>query len=283
MYIGGPVRGNSPAIGPKCALAYDCQNQVGNRGRMSEIFPYVRTLVLTKLGDLKIPGARFKEEEMAVQVMERISPIIREADINDIVDEVVFSSELFDYMIAAEVIIEETERFAGSYYVYDLSRYAKFRDKFLSGDPIYAAAQRIGGRYYPDVFSGYRAHIQESTAAPPDEQIEGVDDLVVPASDRVVSLNHNQVSELDGQATEVIDLVWAQNAIEGAPGLRERILGQLKAGRELIRAGEFRLYLLQVTLIETLKWLADNYAKEAIGVLAVELLKALARHLGVDL
>ena len=104
----------------------------------------------------------------------------------------------------------------------------------------------------------------------------------VPASDRVVTFSDNQVDELENQATEVIEAVTSQNQVADTPGLREIILGQLKAGRELIKAGSFKLYVLEITLVETLRFLATRYEREAIGGLAAALITALAKHIGVD-
>ncbi|MEG3173201.1 hypothetical protein U1708_13355 [Sphingomonas sp. ZB1N12] len=106
--------------------------------------------------------------------------------------------------------------------------------------------------------------------------------LPAPASDRVVTFSDNQITELDEKATAVIDAVSAQNQIDGVPGLRELVLGQLKAGRELLRAGSFRLYFLELTLIETLRMLAKRYEKEAIGGLASTLIAALLKHIGIE-
>jgi len=250
---------------------------------MSEIDPYIKTLVLTKFQDLKIPGERYNEVEIAVQVMNRVSSVIHDYEVDDIAVDSTIASDFFDDLIRSEVIVREVERFAGDYYIYIPSRYIKYREKELADNPIHAASKRIGARYYPDVFSGYRKHISEAGETPVNESQENTENLVVPASDRIVSLNHNQVQELDKQASDVIDLVSAQNAIEGSLGLRERIIGQLKAGRELIRSGEFRLYLLEISLVETLRWLADKYAKDAIGVLALDLMKTLAKKLGIEL
>lgn len=103
-----------------------------------------------------------------------------------------------------------------------------------------------------------------------------------PASDRIVSFSDNQSFDLDQMTSEVIEAVSVQNQIDGAPGLREIVLGQLKAGRELIRAGSSRLYLLELTLIHTLQFLVRRYEREAIGGLASALIVVLLKHIGMD-
>ena len=105
---------------------------------------------------------------------------------------------------------------------------------------------------------------------------------IVPASDRIVTLNHNEVSEFEERTSEIIECAEKLNQIDDMVGLREVIVGQLRAGRELVRAGSFKLYVLQVTLIDTLTFLAKRYESEAIGALAAALLTALLQNFGIS-
>ncbi|MEL7728532.1 hypothetical protein AAG612_03240 [Citromicrobium bathyomarinum] len=102
-----------------------------------------------------------------------------------------------------------------------------------------------------------------------------------PASDRIVRLDHNQISELDDEIKTLVDEVESLNSIDGPDGFRNLIVGQLKAGRALIDEGVFRLYSIQVTLVNALTFLAKRYENELIGSLATSLLTALAIHLGI--
>lgn len=103
-----------------------------------------------------------------------------------------------------------------------------------------------------------------------------------PASDRVVKFSDNQISDLEDRSSELIKAVERQNSLDGISGLRELVAGQLKAGRELIRSGCVRIYILEITMIELLRFLAKRYEREAIGGLAATLLTALAKHIGID-
>ncbi len=107
-------------------------------------------------------------------------------------------------------------------------------------------------------------------------RIGSVRDIVeVPASDRIVSLTHNQVDETDRSLTNVIETLEADNGSPESPGMRERLLGQLKAGRELILSGQFRAYLLYEVLVRALDELIAKYGNPAIAELAKALLGAL--------
>ena len=104
-------------------------------------------------------------------------------------------------------------------------------------------------------------------------------DLEVPASDRIVRLNHNQVESAVQPVTELIDALEEDNGDPDQPGLRERLLGQIKAGRELIRAGEFRVYLLYEVLVRALGELIKRYKNPTITALANALLGAVVSQI----
>ncbi len=106
--------------------------------------------------------------------------------------------------------------------------------------------------------------------------------IPIPASDRIVQLNHNQVTELETPIAKVIDALQQDNGDAEQPGLRERLLGQVKAGRELITSGEFRAYLLYETLIRALGELISKYKNPTILALANALVSALLSQIFQD-
>jgi len=100
-----------------------------------------------------------------------------------------------------------------------------------------------------------------------------------PASDRVVTFSHNQVDEAVASFAPVIEALEADNGNPEQPGLRERILGQLRAGIELIRAGEFKAYLVYLTVVRGLGELIEKYGNPAIAKLADALLGAIVSQI----
>jgi len=238
---------------------------------MSDIDPYIKIMFFTDVSDLQISALRYRIDEISVKLLDQLEKVVVKRGAENVTDDAALAAELFDELAENNVFIQETERFAGTYYVYSSNNYKSYRDKVLRASEIYAASQRIGSRFFPDVLEGFRNFRYE-------ENGEGLPSVAfAPASNRLVSLQHNQVRDLDAHASKIIEAVSSQNQIDERPGFRELIIGQLKAGRELIRAGEFRLYLLQISLIETLNWLVRKYAKDLIGDLAVRLLEALTK------
>ena len=142
--------------------------------------------------------------------------------------------------------------------------------------------RELGGAWLERALEGIRRQVSELGSLDELSSKPRLTDFEAPASDRVVTFSDNEVANLDSQTSQIIDAVSAQNQIDGNPGLRELLLGQLKAGRELIRAGSCRIHLIELTLIETLKFLAKRYEREAIGGLAAALITAIAKHIGLD-
>jgi len=131
-------------------------------------------------------------------------------------------------------------------------------------------ASEIGGSFYPDVFAGFRG-------LNPHHHI-GLSDGILPASDRVVTLKHNQISELEEPIESLIIQLDADNGIPDEPGRKELLIGQIKAGRELLRAGTFKAYLLYATIIRALAELIEKYKDTAIAMVAASLVDLLVKN-----
>jgi hypothetical protein len=100
----------------------------------------------------------------------------------------------------------------------------------------------------------------------------------IPASDRVVTLSDNQQVDLETSTTELIEIVEKQNGVDGDQSLKQQIVGQLKAGRELVRAGVFKLALIEQTVLSVLGGLVEKYKDQAIGQAAKKLLDLLIEY-----
>lgn len=238
---------------------------------------YAVAYVLGATDQLHLADAYLRKEEIVNSLVEEISQYLVNFDIDKFLNSNEISLILFEALFQQGMFDAVEDGLAGSYLAYKSSRFPKFRDKFLSESPIHAVAERVGGRFYRDAFDNYirREVIGEEYGAGPESSS-------APASDRIVTFSDNQITDIEAQTDEVIKAVASQNQIDDNPGLREIILGQLKAGRELIRAGSFRLHVIEITLIETLNFLVKRYEREVIGGLAAALITALVKHIGID-
>jgi hypothetical protein len=134
----------------------------------------------------------------------------------------------------------------------------------------------------PRVFSNprYWSDLQEEIE--PSSEDEGMDlgQVIVPASDRLVSVSHNQYAAIDPPLAELVEAVERDNGLPDEPGFRERVLGHIRAGREFLRAGIFEARLFYMTMIVGLRMLSDKYKDHVIGAMASKLLELILDQLG---
>ncbi|WP_375403872.1 hypothetical protein [uncultured Sphingomonas sp.] len=241
---------------------------------MAEIYPYARTLLLQSQAQLPLSQGYVRRDEILAALEIYARKALGKYEVEELIDIQSLSISVLQELVSGQAVFETEEDFAGTYYMYSPSHYTQFRDKALKADKVFARSQVIGDRFYPDVFDGYKRSQGIGNVFP---------DLgFAPAANRVVSFSDNEISELDLKATEIIQAVSGQNQIAELPGLRELMIGQLQAGRELIRAGSTRIYLLELTLIQSLKFLIKRYQDQLIGGLASALLTALVKSIGID-
>lgn len=186
---------------------------------------------------------------------------------------------IIDALLKEGAISKTGDPYAGYWYRLNLAQKDKFAQTMFAAN---TATKRLRG--LPEAaFDRALQQIAEEDELSPLYVAQGdIADLtevisgeVVPAADRVVSLKHNQQAELENPLNDVISLVEHENSIDGEDGLRELVVGRLKAGRELLRAGIFSIRSLELTLIVGLKLLVEKYQDHAIGAIAGSLLDLL--------
>lgn len=138
----------------------------------------------------------------------------------------------------------------------------------------------LDGKWLSRALEGVRAKIEagDLDERSPASLSQDIADTV-PAADRVVTLQDNQKAELEDASTALIDAVEKENAIDGDTSLRQQILGQIKAGRELIRAQVLSVHLIYSTLMMALDALVKKYQNQALGYAAKKLLDLLIEHI----
>lgn len=115
---------------------------------------------------------------------------------------------------------------------------------------------------------------------------EGIDFLEdnIPASDRVVSLDHNSAAYKDATKAldELIETVRIDNEYgDRAPDEKEQLVASLTAGRRLLNAATIRLSAAYAILLPPLRYVADNFGKGAITAAGALALAAMVKLLGI--
>lgn len=240
---------------------------------MADIQPYVRTLYLRNMPKGGGMSAAFvRRDEVIEKLMAQMLAYLAEYEVSHRIDVLPIVDRLFSEMLGASCFAELADDFAGKYYQPVPDQIVAFRKGAMSGDPISDRADAIGEqRYFGDVFGSFIGGETEEPLA------SGLG-LPIPASDRVVTISHNQQAAVEPPLATLIDDVRSDN--EALPdGVKERLLGQLRAGQELIRSGSVRAYLLYHTLIRGLMELVARYRGRAIAVAAERLVELLVEHI----
>lgn len=105
-----------------------------------------------------------------------------------------------------------------------------------------------------------------------------------PASDRVVSFNHNMPDYLAAASAleHLIDVVRESNSYrEEDPQDQDRRLAELEAGQRLLRSKRISLQALRATLLSTLGYLAIQFVNAPIGDAANFAWQAMKKLLGL--
>lgn len=178
-------------------------------------------------------------------------------------------------------LLRRGDEYVGQWYKLDVKKKDEVISSLQTANPAKSLLDAIG----EEALARALRRVADEDGLPEfsdDDSILSIDDrtyepleIEIPASDRVVRLNDNQVSELDKPLEQIINLVEKENSIAGEEGLRELTLGRLKAGRELLRAAIFSVQSFQLTLIVGLQMLVEKYKKHAIGAAAGNLLTLL--------
>jgi hypothetical protein len=191
----------------------------------------------------------------------------------------------WDSMVENDIISQEGDEFAGYYLrlsVSDKDQYIS--DRFASS----AIAQRIRVLGEPalrraienvaKMESWNTREVPDTSGAMKVQPIYLEDPSHAPAADRIVSLAHNQQAQLEEVIEEVVDRLQHENSNDGDSATRQRFLGELAAGKELIRAQSVRAFLLYETLFKLLGTLIEKYKGSALAEAAKKLLDLLIDH-----
>jgi hypothetical protein len=143
------------------------------------------------------------------------------------------ASNIFDRLVEQGLLAIEKNPVSGTYYHIDADNLKNFKGRYLNESDLNRQNSIIGPKLFHDIFHAYGDNEL------PQDSIQWVPGASIPASDRVVTLNHNQIDELSEPLLELIVQVEKTNGDPDHPGFRERIIGQLKQDESCCDLGCF--------------------------------------------
>jgi hypothetical protein len=236
----------------------------------SGIDDYVRILFYREVTKLEgIPNNYVRREEISARIRSNIDKILGQYKIEGVTDGVNLSEQIFDDLVEAGLIAELKDPFAGSYFRYSADDYGTHRQATLSASDISRISKLVGKPYFPDVFNAYRS-----------QALQGENEIPkgfhAPSADRIASPDADTAAKLQNALNHLIDVLEQDDSEIADAAARLRLVGQLKAGRELVLAGSFRCYLLYATVLRGLGEIAARYDDHIVGIAARKLIELLA-------
>lgn len=126
----------------------------------------------------------------------------------------------------------------------------------------------IDGLFTPFA-SELRRYIKRNFDEPVPEfdTIDPKENIIVPASDRLVTINHNapQIIELTELLSNIEEDIRGRNDID--PGIRSVALSELRASKEILEADSARVGVIQTLVLGCLIWIGTQIAEYAASSL----------------
>lgn len=120
------------------------------------LYPYAKVIFYNHEAELGIAPGHYKYDEVVDQLEGALRGRLEDMHLDDLLDYRGMAEQLFEDLRESEVIKEENQKYAGTYFFRDEGDASVKRKEFLRSSEINQSAGRIGARYYPDVFSGFR-------------------------------------------------------------------------------------------------------------------------------
>lgn len=240
---------------------------------MTEVETYVRTLVLRVVHDLAIPSGFLRREQVVDALTKQFRQLLKRHGAAQLIDLPAFVDKFVDELIAENILVDERHDIAGSYYIFQKGRFTFFQQKALARNEIAAAADRIGERFFGDVFTAFARDTTREAASRP------LPPLGLPLSQaKVARFSDKQADTTIAALDKLIAALSDDPRLSASPDLVQLIAGQLEAGRALLARRVVRLHLLKAVLGEALAWLAGGAETTPVGSLAAAIDKSLSNH-----
>lgn len=246
---------------------------------------YAFAFAVGKTPDLGLADTFMRKHEVLESMTERIVDALREFNVDNYVDGRELAIRLFDIIRADSGFSIISDEVAGEYFKILPDIFRSSRSRFCNESTILQRASMVGARFWPEVFNAFETKISsgewnttpESTNLSPSGKIESI---VIPASDRIVSLHHNtpEYQDITAGLEDAVEQVNALKTNELSGDEKSRAVATLQSVSALFRAGELKVVQVKVGIIlalEDVERLTGLNFKTVAGTLLLEAIKSL--------
>jgi len=193
----------------------------------SDLFPHFRVAFAKSFQNTGWPAAHLREAEAKTVLVHKSEELVEKYSVSDLISPDEFAQYLFDDFLDKSVLQKHKVQFAGDYFTFNGIKYRQYMVQIESADPLSNEANRIGNRFFPDVFDGYRVAFAGVKEQPlPQNAIDGKpwSSLVVPV---------NTVVEIKEKASGLISAIQQADLDDR---VRENALAHARAVIDLLDA-----------------------------------------------
>ena len=222
---------------------------------------------------VKIATSILRQEERFVPLEDLAARLKRTLNV-EVSDEIIW--ETIDRMKAASLVEVIEDEITDYYYKIEQDGFLQiYNESVIDKSSLIYRYAVVGQDYLEKAVSALRGAGHESNIP---------DGKSAPASDRIVSLSDNSEfrDQVIGMVSDLSELIRADNDPDGKiSDVRPRLISELSASEELLKAPTVRLKALWAVLGAALAFIAKEFAGGAIGQLAGDLLEQLRMLLGL--
>jgi hypothetical protein len=143
-------------------------------------------------------------------------------------------------------------------------------DTFERQDYVRNVLRALGGTLIVGVTGEAREEVERLQQAMPSQPTSDPDDIIVTLDHSAEGYGKTQT------AIEKLSTALAEtNALPVPTAVHERLIAEINAGKALLKSPEIRLDAIEAVLVKTLRYIADKFADQIVGVIAGAALAAL--------
>jgi len=137
-----------------------------------ELYPYLLTLFAQRIGSaVGWPSGVYRENEIKDYLKISLTKHIQDCKIDDICNFDGLTEKLYKELAEAGAFSPHDEKFAGRYYAFRSGKISDYIKSTAAQTDVALASKRVGDRFFPDVFEGFRAQHTAGSLAPISQQV----------------------------------------------------------------------------------------------------------------